>query len=332
MDAAIYLPVIFVVLMGVAMLFYALLDGYDLGVGMLISRADSDERDTMIASIGPFWDANETWLVLGVGILLIAFPMAHGVILQALYLPVMLMLLGLILRGVSFDFRAKARAEHKDRWDRAFCIGSAIASIAQGFMLGQFIMGFDYSLVGMAFSLLIGFCVATGYMLVGACWLIWKTEGELQKQAVRWARRALRGTAVGVVVVSAATPLVNPVIFGKWFSLPNIVILSPIPLVSAFLFWKLERLLKSLPRGNDAGSWKPLIWTMMIYILCFLGLAFSFFPEIVPGRMTVWEAAASTASLWVILAGALLVLPMIFAYTFFVYRVFSGKVRELRYD
>jgi len=332
MEASFYLPIIFVGLMGLSMLLYAVLDGFDLGVGMLISRADAAERETMIASIGPFWDANETWLVLGIGILLIAFPLAHGIILQALYLPVMIMLLGLIMRGVAFDFRAKARAEHKERWDRTFCIGSAVASIAQGFMLGQFIIGFSYSAIGIAFSFLIGFSVCMGYMLIGSGWLIWKTEGNLQLRAIRWARRALRGTGVGIVAVSMATPILSPDIFHKWFSFPNIIGLAPIPLMTVALFVAMEVLLKRLPRKDDHWSWLPFALTAGMYVLCFNGLAFSFFPMIVPGQMTIWQGASAPEALWVILFGVILVLPMILGYTYFSYRVFSGKVRDLRYD
>lgn len=326
-----FLPVIFVGLMGLAMLLYAVLDGFDLGVGILCARATDDDKDMMIASIGPFWDANETWLVLGVGILLIAFPLAHGIILTALYLPVTVMLFGLILRGVAFDFRAKAKAAHKHRWDMAFHIGSVVASFAQGFMLGQFIVGFDHGAAAWAFGALIGLCFCAGYALIGACWLIWKTEGALQKQAIRWARLALWGTGAGIVLVSAATPLVSARVFEKWFAFPNILLLAPIPMVTAGIFIALELLLRRLPRPNDVWSWLPLVLTIAMYALCFHGLAFSFFPYIVPERMTVWEAAAAPASLWVILAGVVLVLPVILGYSFFTYRVFRGKVRELHY-
>ena len=332
MNAAEFLPVIFVGLMGLSMLLYAILDGYDLGVGMLFAGADDAQRDRMIASIGPFWDANETWLVLGVGILLVAFPAAPGVILGALYLPVTIMLFGLIARGVAFDFRAKARDAHKQRWDRTFCLGSLVASFAQGYMLGQFILGFTQNLATMAFSALIGLCVCAAYILIGACWLIYKTEDALQLRAIQWAKRALGYTALGVMLVSGATPLLSPRIFEKWFSFPNIILLAPVPMVTAGLFVAMWVLLRRLPRANDTWAWAPYAITVAIAVLCFHGLAFSFFPYIVPEQLTIWQAASSTASLWVILIGAVLVLPMILAYTFFTYRVFSGKATDLRYD
>lgn len=331
-GAEFYLPILFMGFMGLSMLLYVVLDGFDLGVGMLFAGSNDAERDQMMGSIGPFWDANETWLVLGIGILLIAFPLAHGMILGALYLPVTIMLFGLIARGVAFDFRAKARTEHKRRWDITFCLGSLVASFAQGFMLGQYITGFGYGLAHAAFSALIGACVCAGYILIGACWLIIKTEGKLQKRAVRWAQRALYYSAVGVVLVSAATPFVSPRVFEKWFAFPNILLLAPIPAITAGLFFAMRHVLKQLPKPDDAGANWPFAMTVGIIVLCFHGLAFSFFPYIVPEKITVWQAASATESLWVIFAGVAVVLPMILAYTYFSYHVFRGKVRTLTYD
>ena len=216
MDLDYALPLVFMSLMALAMLIYVVLDGYDLGVGILMADADDAQKDRMVASIGPFWDANETWLVLGIGILLIAFPAAHGVILTALYLPVALMLIGLILRGVAFDFRVKAHTRHKQLWNRLFIGGSLLTALAQGYMLGSYILGFEKSWTATGFSLLIGLCLAAGYALLGACWVLMKTTGELKSKAVRWARWALWGTGVGVAAVSIATPLVSERIFDKW--------------------------------------------------------------------------------------------------------------------
>ncbi|MDB5413364.1 MAG: cytochrome d ubiquinol oxidase subunit, partial [Rubritepida sp.] len=213
-----WLPIVFAALMAISMLAYAILDGFDLGVGVLL-RATPDEatRDRMVASIGPFWDANETWLVLGVGILLVAFPVAHGVILTALYIPVVLMLFGLILRGVAFEFRAKAPPVQKPRWDLAFQGGSILAAFCQGWMLGSYILGFAPGWMALAFALVTGLFTVAGYALIGASWLVWRSEGELQAFAANWARRALYATWAGVLVVSAATPLVSPRIFERWF-------------------------------------------------------------------------------------------------------------------
>jgi cytochrome d ubiquinol oxidase subunit II len=326
-----WLPMVFVVLMGVAILAYVILDGYDLGVGMLMSNADEAEKDKMIASIGPFWDANETWLVLGVGILLVAFPLAHGVILTALYLPTALMLGGLILRGVSFDFRAKAKDHHKHLWDKCFMIGSLTAALTQGYMLGSYIMGFEKSLQAFGFNLLCGICLAAGYCFVGASWLIMKTEGKLQKKAIKWARIALFGTAFGIALVSISTPLLSERIFTKWFTIPNLLFLLPIPIITTALILILEFILRGLPKENDKLCWVPFAGSVGLFMLGFIGLGYSFFPYLVPDKITIWQAASAPESLMIMLVGALLVLPFIIGYTIFAYRVFWGKVKDLSY-
>lgn len=331
-DPAVWLPLVFLALMGVAMLLYVLLDGFDLGVGILLQAGTDAERDRMIASIGPFWDANETWLVLGVGLLLTAFPLAHGIILTSLYIPVALMLTGLILRGVAFDFRVKAAALHKPLWDFAFFAGSLVASVAQGAMLGLYIVGFEHTVVNVIFALTVGLGLAAGYMLLGAGWLIMKTEGGLQRRAVRWAHASLWLTALGVAAISVATPAVSARVFEKWFTFPNIVLLAPIPVATAIVFVAIDRLLRHLPMGGDRYAWTPFAGAVMIFALAFYGLAYSLFPYLVVDRLTVWEAASAPESLKVILVGAVVVLPVILGYTIWSYRVFRGKARDLTYD
>jgi len=330
-----WLPVVFMVLMGIAILLYVVLDGYDLGVGILMRSAKTEDRGAMFASIGPFWDANETWLVLGIGLLLVAFPRAHGIILTALYLPVAAMLIGLILRGVAFDFRYKARDEHQPRWERLFWTGSLLAALAQGYMLGLYITGFARTWLGVTFAILIAIGLTAGYVLLGACWLLIKTSGPLQVVAVRWAQRALLVCALGVAAVSAATPLVSARVFTKWFALPNIVLLLPIPMATAGLFFIAWRSLRRLPvrlaDGNEYGVWVPFACAIGIFALAFYGLAYSLFPYIVIDGLTIWEAASAPESLLVILIGAAVVLPAILAYTVFAYRVFRGKARDLTY-
>jgi cytochrome bd ubiquinol oxidase subunit II len=327
-----WLPLFFLFAMALAMLLYVVLDGYDLGVGILLRGADSTERDRMIASIGPFWDANETWLVLGVGILLIAFPAAHGVILGALYLPVALMLTGLILRGVAFDFRVKARDEHRRWWDAAFFGGSLLAAMAQGFMLGHYITGFRQDLPGYAFAALIALCLPAGYALLGACWIIMKTSGDLRRKAIVWANRALWLTAIGIGAVSLATPLVSSRIFAKWFAWPELLWVSPIPLASLVVFVITARLVGALGRGQWRASWKPFVGAVALFVLAFFGLAYSLYPYLLVDRMTAAQAASATESLWMIFLGTAVTLPAILAYTVFSYRVFWGKADELRYD
>ena len=334
-QAAGWMPIAFLVVMGLAMLAYVVLDGYDLGVGVLMQRAGEDDKDRMIASIGPFWDANETWLVLGVGILLTVFPTAHGVILGALYLPVAFMLIGLTLRGVAFDFRVKARAAHKPLWNRAFFGGSLLASLSQGYMLGSLITGFGTGAWAVVFNLLIGAALVAAYCLMGAGWLIIKSEGALQLHAVRWARRSLWLTGLGVAAISIATPLISPQIFDKWFAFPNVVLLLPIPLVTLALFgiiWRsLQRLPVRLAQGNEYGAWVPFGATVGIFFLAFYGLAYSLFPWLVIDQLTIWQSATAPEAMGVILAGAAVVLPLIIGYTVFAYRVFWGKSGPLSY-
>lgn len=334
-EPGVWLPLAFLGVMGLAMLIYVVLDGYDLGVGALLRSANDREKDTMIASIGPFWDANETWLVLGIGVLLVAFPKAHGVILTALYLPVTLMLVGLTLRGVAFDFRVKASVEQKPLWNTAFHAGSVLAGLAQGYMLGQWIIGFRADWWAVAFAALIGACLLGAYALLGAGWLIVKTEGELQRKAIRWARGSLGLVALGIVAISAATPLVSPAIFDKWFSLPYVVLLAPVPIATLALFFTVDRSLRRLPtrleQGNTYGDWVPFAGTVGIMVLAFYGLAYSMFPWLVVDRLTIWQAASSPESLFIIFVGACVVLPVIIGYSVFSYWVFRGKATALEY-
>lgn len=327
-----WLPFVFAGLMGVAILIYVILDGYDLGVGILFGASEAHEKDIMIASIGPFWDANETWLVLAVGLLLIAFPIANGMVLGALYIPVALMLLGLILRGVAFEFRAKVPGLYKDVWNQSFFVGSLLTSLCQGYMLGLYIMGLNYNLGTILFACLTAMCLTLGYTFIGAAWLIMKTEGELQIKAVKWARSTLVFIVLGIAAVSLASPLVSPRIFAKWFTMPEFVFLAPLPIASGLLIFGLWNLLRNLPEKDDKWCWVPFVGAIALFTLSFIGLAYSFYPYIVPEKLTIYEAASAPESLMVILIGTVIVLPAILAYTFYSYKVFFGKTRDLRYD
>lgn len=335
MNAEIWLPMAFAGLMALSLLMYVVLDGYDLGVGILLPFAKDDDKDTMVSSIGPFWDANETWLVLGVGLLLVAFPKAHGIILQALYLPVTVMLIGLILRGVAFDFRVKAGVRYKGLWNRVFAAGSLIASMAQGVMLGRYLTAFEPGWQAWAFALLVGVGLSAAYVLLGACWLIMKSEGTLQRQAIGWARYGVFGTALCVAAVSLVTPLVSERIAAKWFEMPEFFLLLPLPLLTLALFvlllLMLPRLDQRLGQGDQHLCWLPFSMAVGIFLLSFYGLSYSVFPDVIIDKLDIWEAAAHPQALWVIFIGAVVVLPAIVAYTVFVYRVFWGKTRELTY-
>jgi len=325
------LAIIFAGLMALAIVVYAILDGYDLGVGILLPMNNEAQRDLMIASIGPFWDANETWLVLAVGLLLIAFPQAHSMILKALYIPTTIMLIGLILRGVAFDFRAKVAQGNKRTWDKVFKWGSLLASSSQGYMLGMYVMGFDNSWFAIGFALLSAVGVSLAYVLIGAAWLVMKTTGELQVKAVAWSRLAGRICFVGILAVCLVNPAINPEVLERWTTLPFALLLISIPALCFMLFVINDFNLKYMPTKDDRGSWLPFVISVLVFICCFSGLAVSFYPYIVPGQLTIFESASDANSLRFILYGALVVVPCILAYTLFSYRVFWGKVDKLRY-
>ncbi|MBN1379567.1 MAG: cytochrome d ubiquinol oxidase subunit II [Gammaproteobacteria bacterium] len=329
MDYA--LPLIFMAIMGVALLVYVVLDGYDLGIGLLTPLATESEKDTMIASIGPYWDANETWIVLGVGVLLIAFPVAHGIVLTSLYLPATIMLMGLILRGVAFDFRVKAGDHQRRLWNYAFFVGSLIASTAQGWMLGAYVTGLTISPINIAFSCLIALTLPALYVVLGAAWLMIKTEGELLEKAVKWGRVAVVPMGVALLCISIATPLVSPTIADKWFVLPNIIGLLPIPLICVITFSALIWLMYRIDLIQAGYGWLVMAGTVLICVMAALGLAYSLFPYIVIDKLTVWQAASATNSLLFVLVGVVIVLPAIIGYTIFVYKVFSGKATTLSY-
>jgi cytochrome d ubiquinol oxidase subunit II len=326
------LPVVFMALMGLAVLAYVILDGYDLGVGMLMPAATEREQSLMVASIGPFWDANETWLVLGIGILLAAFPAAHGLVLTALYLPVVLMLVGLLLRGVAFEFRMKALGWHRELWNWLFWAGSFIASFFQGVMLGRYITGFESGLGYWLFAITVGASLCGGYVLLGATWLIYKTEGELQGKALAWARWGLLWVALGVALVSLATPLVSETVRHKWFDFPRTLGLMLLPaatLLAGAWLWIVTGRMKN---GDLARDWRPFAAAGAIFALAFAGLAYSLYPYVVIDRLTIWEAAAHPSALKVVFIGAAVVLPFIVGYTILSYRIFGGKAREGLYD
>ena len=269
--------------------------------------------------------------MLAIGLLLVAFPTAHGLILTQLYLPVTLMLLGLIARGVAFEFRAKAEPEWKPLWDRVFYGGSLVTALTQGYMLGAYILGFDQSIGAVLFCLLAAVGLTAGYVFVGACWLIYKTEGELQRRAVVWARFGLWATALGMAVVSISTPLMSERIFDRWFHLPEIIALIPIPLVSGVLFVGLAIFLARPMRDDDALSWVPLATAGTLFALGFIGIAYSFYPYVVPDKLTIWQAASSPEALSIILIGTLFVLPVILGYSILAHWLFRGKATALSY-
>ncbi len=326
-----YLPVIWAALIGTAVAMYVLLDGFDLGIGILFPFTKTErERDLMMNTVAPFWDGNETWLILGGAGLWVAFPMAYAVIMPAFYLPVIVMLLGLVLRGVAFEFRWVARSSKK-YWNLAFAGGSIAAAISQGVILGALIQGVKISggqFAGGAFdwatpfTLMCGLAMVAGYGLLGATWLLMKTEGKVSARAREQAKYLLVAVIVFMGIVSLWTPFQFERIAERWFSMPNILWLWPVPLVTALLailcwIW--------LAQGRD---YFPFFAVIGLFLLGYLGVVISNFPYLVPPSLTVWQTAAAPSSQIFMLIGTVFLLPIILGYFIFVYWIFRGKVRE----
>lgn len=322
---------IYVGLLGLAVLLYAILDGYDLGVGVLIPPREEKFRDDMIASIGPYWDANETWLVLAVGLLLIAFPEAHSEVLQSLYIPATIMLLGLILRGVSFDSRAKVVQVHKRKWDLTFKYGSLLTTLAQGYMLGIYVTGLRTDLWAQGFALLSAIGVTAAYAFIGSCWLILKAENNLQAKAYYWARRGLFALSIGIVAVSLANLTLHDDVRDLWLSSTVGYVLMAIPVACFLLLSLCGVLLKKLPDAGGKGEWMPFAIALTVFVLCFTAFGVSYYPFVIPGHLTVQDALSDANSLRFLLVGVVIVVPCILAYTAMVYKIFSGKSEKLSY-
>ncbi|MEM9589723.1 MAG: cytochrome d ubiquinol oxidase subunit II [Pseudomonadota bacterium] len=338
------LPLIWAILIAVAVMLYVLLDGMDLGVGMLSFFAkDDEERNMMSATIEPVWDGNETWLILGGGGLFAAFPLAYAVIMPGVYLPVLVMLAALIFRGVAFEFRHKAvRQPTRHFWNGAFYGGSLVAAFSQGIILGAFVTGFETdgrNFAGGAFdwlspfSLLTGVSVTIGYILLGACWLILKTEGELQAKAKRFGLIALVAVSICFALVSLATLSIDPRVTERWgismtaFDFAKILPLSPVPLAGIALTLWLASDLMRIGTHDSGPDWRPYLLAIGIFLSGYVGLAISLFPYLVPFDFTLWQAAARDNALGLMLVGAAIMLPLILLYTAYVYSLFWGKVK-----
>lgn len=328
------LTVVWAAIIAFAVAAYVVMDGFDLGIGILFPRFRvGEQRDAAMNSIAPVWDGNETWLVLGGGGLLAAFPLAYAIVLPALYAPLIAMLLGLVFRGVAFEFRWRDPA-HRGFWDLAFCGGSLVATLAQGITLGALLQGITVEGRAYAggwwewlspFSLLTGVSLVIGYALLGACWLIWKTEGQLQDDARRFARMLLPALLIAIGAVSAYTPFLEGQYYLRWFDWPGLIATVPMPLLVAAVGVLLWRSFKG------KRDWLPFALTLTLFALSMAGLAISIWPDAIPGRVTIWEAAAPHRSQAFMLVGAAVIVPVILAYTAWAYWVFRGKVDEAGY-
>jgi cytochrome bd ubiquinol oxidase subunit II len=329
-GTAYWLPLIAATVVAVAVIMYVVLDGFDLGVGILFPFFPEEaDRDVMMNSVAPFWDGNETWLILGGNGLFVAFPLAYAIIMPAIYVPLFAMLLALIFRGVAFEFRWVAKPRHR-KWDVSFAAGSIAAAFFQGLILGGLLEGirvengqfaggtFDWLT---PFSILCGLALVGGYALIGACWLVMKTAGPVEVHARRYALPLLITLAVSIAIVSVWTPLQFEHVRERWFEWPNILYLSPVPIVAALLALTCRRGLLS-PRPSLA-----FYSAVGLFVLAFVGLVISYAPYLVPPTLTLWQTAASVESQIFLLAGVAVILPVILAYTVFVYYTFRGKVR-----
>ena len=323
------LPLIWYGLIGTALFLYVLLDGFDLGLGILFPFAPSDKcRDRMMNSIAPFWDGNETWLVLGGGGLFAAFPLAYAILMPAFYIPVILMLLGLIFRGVAFEFRFKATGKSRRIWDYAFHFGSLAASFMQGMILGAFVRGVEVegrSFAGgsfdwlNAYSVMTGVAVVFGYALLGSTWLVMKTDGITQDWARKCASYVLGYVGLFLGIVSVSMPVMNADVRALWFSLPNLFYLLPVPLLTASLFVMIWR---DLHRGREV---RPFLMSIGVFLMGYIGLGISLWPWLVPFEITFRQAAAASTSQSLLLVGTAVMLPLVLTYTAFCYYLFRGK-------
>jgi cytochrome d ubiquinol oxidase subunit II len=324
---------IWAALIAFAILAYVVLDGFDLGVGILFPYVKgASNRDQMMNSVAPLWDGNETWLVLGGGGLFAVFPLAYSIIMPALYIPVFLMLFALIFRGVAFEFRWKSHAK-RNLWDVAFAGGSTLAAFAQGLILGGLVQGIEIqgrSYVGGAwdwltpFSVLTGLALVVGYALLGSTWLVLKTDGPVYDKARAFASRLVWVLLAMMVIVSAWTLALQPHFAQKWFSWPDLIYTVPVPLLVIGCAWLL---VKGLQHQN---SLQPYLATVGLFVLAYIGLVLSFFPYLVPPSVTLWDAAAPDVSLKFLLVGSVFLIPIILAYTGYAYWVFRGKVGDTR--
>ena len=324
------LTIVWAGILAVAVFAYVVMDGFDLGLGIIFPLLDKgQQRDATMNSVAPVWDGNETWLVLGGGGLMAAFPLAFAIILPAVYAPLIAMLLGLVFRGVAFEFRWRAAKQYQWHWDAAFFAGSVCAAFMQGVVLGAILQGVSVSGRSYSgqwwewlspFSLLCGASVVTGYALLGCCWLIYRTEGALQDRAYALAKLFGIGTSLAVLAVSAVTPFLEGAYYKRWFSVPNIYLLSPIPLLAgaaALLFFR------SLAKRAELA---PFLLSLALFLLAFIGLGVSMFPYLIPGKVTIWQAAAPATSQAFMLVGAGILVPVIILYSAYAYWVFRGKV------
>ncbi|WP_026640883.1 cytochrome d ubiquinol oxidase subunit II [Bordetella petrii] len=327
-DPTFWMPLVFMGLLFLLIAGGVVLDGFDLGVGMLLPLAPAEERGRMMSLLSPWRDANEFWPLLGIGLFASAFPMAWGAVFGKLYGPLALMALGLALRSVSFEFRIRARSELKPRWVLGFWLGSVATAFAQGLILGRFATGYQTAAGYGWFAVLMGFCAVAAYALLGATWLVMRVDGELQRRAARWGRAAIRWTAVGMVATSAMLGLANAGIFYKWSNPSGLVVAAVVWGLMLLCFSNVEMRLSRIPGRAEQHSWLPFVLCVVLYWLMLAGLAYSLFPYLILDDMTLWDGTASIGSMRLVLAGAVIGAPVVVVFNLLAYRSVFGKERR----
>jgi cytochrome d ubiquinol oxidase subunit II len=324
-DPAFWMPLVFMALLLLLIVAGIVFDGFDIGVGLLLQLAPSESRGQMLGLLSAWRDANEFWPLLGLGLFCAAFPFAWGPVLGKLYGPLACAAIGMALRSVAFEFRLRARTEHKPRWMLGFWLGSLLAALGQGMALGRIATGYQDDPGYLGFAVFVGLCAVAAYALMGACWLVMRVDGDLQRRAVGWARHTVRWTAVGMVAIAVTLGLSNSGVFSKWSDVDHLGIASTVWFVMLLCFVGLEVVLSKLPGKSEKLSWLPFALCVLLYVLMAGGLAYSFFPYLVLDDMTLWDSAGSVASMRMVLAGAIIGVPVVLVFNVLAYRTVFGK-------
>jgi cytochrome d ubiquinol oxidase subunit II len=326
-DPAFWMPLVFLVLLLCLIAAGIVFDGFDIGVGLLLPLAPSEARGQMMGLLSLWRDANECWALLGLGLFCAAFPFAWGAVMGKLYGPLACVALGLTLRSVAFEFRIRASAEHKPRWIWAFWLGSLLTAVGQGAVVGRVATGYLPDPGYVWYAAFVGLCAVAAYALLGACWLVMRVEGELQRRAAAWARHTVRWAAVGMVAVAVTLGLANSGVFSKWSDSDHLGLTATVWIVMLVCFVSLEVSLAKLAARMERAAWLPFALCVLLYVLMLAGLAYSFFPYLVLDDMTIWDGSGSVASMSMVLVGAMIGLPVVLGFNVFTFRAALGRGR-----
>ncbi len=325
-DPAFWMPLLLMGMLFALILGGALFDGFDIGVGLLLRAAPLSHRAQMMVVLSPWRDANEFWLLLAVGLFMSAFPLGWGAVLAHLFVPVMIVLVGVMLRSVAFEFRIRAAIEQRMRWMNFFWLGSILTAFGHGMLLANIVMGYQQDLPSLWFSVFIGICAVAAYALLGATWLVMRVQGALQMLALGWARHAIRWSAAGMVAVSIALGLANPAIFYKWSSKTSLVLAAPVWFLMLACFVGADMLLAHVLRPKYRSlSWLPFVLCLVIFVCMLSGLTYSMFPFVILDNMTLWDAASSISSLRLVLAATVIAVPVMVIFNLIGYRTLFGR-------